>query len=133
MKFLFEENEKGDQALLVNAIDTGIEISNRYGFLSIKFKNTIEKNKFITEANIEYEIEDFNNHKLIHTRWLSEDYPCRVYFSGNKLILSFYDKEGDFNESEIFDNRIIVFKNILKAIINLKVLEALESIKDNKR
>ena len=131
IKISIEKNEhQNNKFIIENILETGIEISNSYGFLSVKFKNLNKRDEFLQHTEINYTIQDFEKHKLISTNWLEENYPCRVYVSDTGKILSFYDIKNNVNDDENFENRIVVFKNILSAIVNLKIAEAVSSTKD---
>lgn len=133
LKISFEENEKGRMSFLIeNILDTDIDVSNNYGFLSLKFKNRYKRNKFLVHLEIKQEIEDFEKFKLISSNWASDKFPCRVYFSDTGKILSFYDNENELTEEKKYDNRIVTFKNIFLGIINLKITDAVEFLNSDK-
>lgn len=125
--FSFFEDEKGKENYTIEQVlSLEVIVSNRYGFLSLKFKNHGLREKFLQNINITQEIQKFDDHTRVNTFWITEEFPCRVYFSGTKLILSFYDSDELMTEKQVFENRIAVFKNVLIALLKLSILKNTE-------
>jgi hypothetical protein len=61
-----------------------------------------------------------------NTSWLREDYPCRVFVSNDEKILSFYDKDSSNINNNSLTDRITVFRNLVHALVNFKIAEALK-------
>lgn len=125
--FSFFKDEKGRENYTIEQVlSLEVIVSNRYGFLSLKFKNHGLREKFLQNINITQEIQEFENSTRVNTIWLTEEFPCRVYFSGTKLILSFYDSDELMLDNQVFENRIKVFQNVLIALLKLSILKNTE-------
>ncbi len=144
-EILFEKNEKGRLLFQIpNVLGTSINASNQYGFISLNFKNHSDRDDFLFHAKIDHKIENIATlpesedivklkWKDVSTDWISDKNPCLIYISngGTGRILSFYDIKNDISNEEIFNNRIATFKNIFTAIVNLKITDAVMTIKDD--
>lgn len=127
IKVQFGEDKKGNQSFIIeNVLDSEIDISNKYGFLSLQFEKRGKKDKFLLHTSIEFTVEKLAEYKLRNTQWLNQDYPCRVYISGDEKILSFYDKEETNSIDGIFTDRVVVFRNVISAIVQLKIDDAMQ-------
>lgn len=125
--FSFFKDEKGRENYTIEQVlSLEVIVSNSYGFLSLKFKNHGLREKFLQNLNITQEIQEFENSSRVNTIWLTEEFPCRVYFSGTKLILSFYDSDELMLDNQVFENRIKVFQNVLIALLKLSILKNTE-------
>lgn len=122
IKVYFDEDEKGNRLFnFENIFDTKISVSNKYGFLSVNFGTHSKRDKFLMHTKIEYDIERLAEFRKINTKWLNKDYPCRVFFSDDGKILSFYDSIENKSVDEIFTVRVTVFRNVISSIIQLKI------------
>ncbi|MCF8465593.1 MAG: hypothetical protein K9G41_12170 [Flavobacteriales bacterium] len=65
-------------------LDTGIELSNEYGFLSLKFKSSSERAKFVLYSKIAYSTNEEEEINWRNSNWTREDYPCRIFLSSDE-------------------------------------------------
>jgi len=127
MKVLFQEDEKGSYSFSIdNILETEIDISNKYGFLSVNFGSHCKRDEFLVHSQIEYDVKKLEKFTFRNTRWLTEDYPCRVFISDDGKMLSFYDSKEHNSIEEITSGRITVFRNVISAIIQLKIDAAIQ-------
>lgn len=127
----FNEMENGwIKFEILKFFDLKLEISNRYGFFSIKFKNQKQSYTFLSLAGINYQKEKVKSVELVETSWLKEEYPCRVYVSSNNKVVSFYDKTEPVTNDEFLHDRISSFRNIISALVQIQVDSLIEKYLD---
>lgn len=119
--FSFHQNEnRYIEYLIKNVFDTSIDLSSKYGFMSIIFSDEQAKKEFLVFIKIAHEkieIVDGVEQRRIFPK---EEFPSRIY-QANKLTLSFYDDSNKLPNNVKFDNRVIVFQNIITALQNFKI------------
>ena len=109
-----------------NYLNTDIDFSNKYGFLTLSFKEIKKAQSYISISGISHLMEKVNDITTISTSWNSENYPCRVFISNNKRQIYFYDSEKIIDNKKLYNNRIITFENIILTILKLKIISASE-------
>ena len=93
----------------------GVQISEKYGFLTLHFSDVEAKDNFLNIINLV---------KVVNSDFfIGESLPCRIYpkEKSEYKIVSFYDLREILSEESIIINRLIAFENIMKAIIRWNI------------
>ena len=128
-QIIFEDHEtKIFKYELKNCYNPKIKINNDYGFLTIHFYNQISRDSLLKHISININSEKKGDFSFNSTTWDNIEFPCRVYFSTNNLMISFYDLTTVNEEFELVNNRIKVFKNMMLGFINLRIEDSIQKI-----
>jgi hypothetical protein len=92
---------------LKNIIESGINISTRWGIITLEFKTYSQKQEFSS---------------FIKSNYNEDKFPCRIYFESSNKTISFYNsKDKTFiNQSDELDYFIKILNNVLIDINNFK-------------
>ncbi len=122
-----EKKENGSTKFTIkNFLKTGIDIDNRYGFLSLNFNNRREAEAFRSFTGLDHSEHKIKEISLVRTFWSPDEYPCRVYTSGNKRRITFCESTEITDLDELFDSYVTVFQSVMLAIVMLKMSKALK-------
>ncbi|HTG67318.1 MAG TPA: hypothetical protein VL859_13175 [Flavobacterium sp.] len=115
----YEQNENGYVTyILENVLNTSITLSNKYGFASLIFSDSDSFQEFVQILKTSYKDLNSDDKQGVFPK---KYFPSRIY-QANKLTISFYDRSNKFSDKFKFDERTIVFQNILDIIIQLKAM-----------
>lgn len=92
---------------LKNIIESGINISTRWGFITLEFETYSQKEEFSS---------------FLKSNYNEDKFPCRIYLESSKKTISFYNlKDKTFiNQSDELDYFIKILNNVLIDINNFK-------------
>lgn len=107
-----------------NILNSNINISEQWGFLTLEFANKEDKAKFLIQIEMSISIQKLEGPtwlKRITTNYNEKKYPCRVYPASSSFTIAFYDAEkvGDaFSNGTIEINELLAYrKSILETIM----------------
>lgn len=116
-----------------NILNTSIDFTDRWGFLTMDFPNRAGKTKFLKQSEmsvlVEY-LEGASFFKHITTNYNKQKYPCRVFPESGTYLISFYDDE---DVAEAFLNGDMLLPELLeyrKFIIDIVVADIQKCIAD---
>lgn len=110
-----------------NVHNSQITLSNKYGFVSLIFNEVDVLKEFVDILKSIYKDLNKGDKQGIFPK---EDFPSRIY-QANKVTISFYDRSNKFSKKLRFDERVIVFQNILKVILLLKISKGRSKFSNN--
>ncbi len=95
---------------IANCFDSGIDISNDYGFLCVKFKDIKKRDSFLNNTSISIKVEIIDKIKWRKIQYSTNEFPCRVFISDNNKLISFYSSSEELTNDEDLNLRIKVLR-----------------------
>lgn len=117
-------DKKQSSFKIEKVLNTSINISNRWGFLTLEFSSAAEKITFLNYAGIDFTTkkEQINNWvRVTHNKkFLKDNFPCRVFPESNSKAITFYDLEK-CEKDQLLNNRLIVFESVMIGVLKQKI------------
>lgn len=107
-----------------SVLNLDISINTKYGFLVLSFNDNETRNKFLQISNIHKITSWHNDIQHISTTWDESIFPSRVFVEKSSIM--FYDEKNNDPNNIKFEKRVLVIKNIMKKLVDIKFDFALE-------
>jgi hypothetical protein len=101
-----------------NVFNLDIKLNTKYGFMVMLFNDEKTKNKFLEISNIHINPGWIDGIQHVNINWDNTIFPSRVFLEKKKIL--FYDEKNNDSNSLKYEKRMIVFKNIIKALVDIK-------------
>lgn len=108
---------------LKNILNTKINLSDRYGFMTLEFPKYYVKDSFLKYINLDIKYEFLaNNARNITYKWDGNKYPCRIYPEATSTMISFYPalSVNNFDNEKLMNYQLNILQTIKKDILNFK-------------
>jgi hypothetical protein len=108
---------------LKNILNTKINLSDRYGFMTLEFPKYYVKDSFLKHINLNIKYEELgNNARNIIYDWDVDKFPCRIYPEASSTTISFYPalEVKNFENEKLINYQLEILQTIKMDILNFK-------------
>jgi len=117
-----------------NILNTNINFTDKWGFLTMDFPNRAKKAKFLEQSKMNVLVENIDNQiffKKITTSYNKQKYPCRVFPNSGTYSITFYDNKDvarAFSEKDILLSELLEFRRLILDTVVSDIQKCIDSM-----